>query len=158
SKIPTVSTIGTDPIRLGLAASDNRPGGNTTGVNLQTGLAEAKRIGLLHELVPQATTIGVLLNPDNPQSPQQMKDIEQASQAMKLTLRILRAGTEGEINTAFDTIVQQQISALAVVSDPFFTDRGKQMVALATRHAVPSIYPFRELAQAGGLASYGIRL
>ena len=112
SKIPTVSTIGTDPVRLGLAASDNRPGGNTTGVNLQTGLAEAKRIGLLRELVPQAATIGVLLNPDNPQLPQQMKEIEQASQAMKLTLRVLRATTEGEINTAFDTIVQQRISAL----------------------------------------------
>jgi len=158
SKIPTVSTIGTDPVRLGLAASDNRPGGNTTGVNLQTGLAEAKRIGLLHELVPQAATIGVLLNPDNPQSSQQMKDIEQASQAMKLTLRVLRAATEGEINTAFDTIVQQRISALVVASDPFFTDRGKQIVALAARHAVPAIYQFRELTQAGGLASYGIRL
>jgi putative ABC transport system substrate-binding protein len=94
SKIPTVSTIGTDPVRLGLAASDNRPGGNTTGVNLQTGLAEAKRIGLLRELVPQAATIGVLLNPDNSQSLEQMRDIEQASQAMKLTLRVLRATTD----------------------------------------------------------------
>jgi putative ABC transport system substrate-binding protein len=158
SKIPTVSTIGTDPVALGLAASDNRPGGNTTGVNLQTGLAEAKRIGLLRELVPQAATIGVLLNPDNPQSSQQMKDIEQASQAMKLALRVLRAGTEGEINNAFDTIVQQRISALVVGSDPFLTTRGKQIVALAARHAVPAIYQFRELTQAGGLASYGIRL
>jgi putative ABC transport system substrate-binding protein len=158
SKIPTVSTIGTDPVRLGLAASDNRPGGNTTGVNLQTGLAEAKRIGLLRELVPQAATIGVLLNPDNPQSSQQMKDIEQASQAMKLTLRVLRAGTEDEINTSFGTIVQQRISALVVGSDPFLTTRGKQIVALAALHTVPAIYQFRELAQAGGLASYGIRL
>ena len=158
SKIPTVSTIGTDPVRLGLAASDNRPGGNTTGVNLQTALAEAKRIGLLRELVPQAATIGVLLNPDNPQSLEQMSEIEQASQAMKLTLRVLRATTEDEINTAFDTIVQQQISALLVGSDPFFTDRGKQIVALAARHAVPAIYQFREFPQAGGLASYGIRL
>ena len=139
SKIPTVSTIGTDPVRLGLAESDNRPGGNTTGVNLQTGLAEAKRIGLLRELVPQAATIGVLLNPDNPQSFEQMRDIEQASQAMKLPLRVLRAATDGEINTAFDTIVQQRISALLVGSDPFFTDRGKQIVALAARHAVPHI-------------------
>jgi putative ABC transport system substrate-binding protein len=158
SKIPTVSTIGTDPVRLGLAASDNRPGGNTTGVNLQTALAEAKRIGLLRELVPQAATIGVLLNPENPQSLEQMSEIEQASQAMKLTLRVLRATTEDEINTAFDTIVQQQISALLVGSDPFFTDRGKQIVALAARHAVPAIYQFREFPQAGGLASYGIRL
>lgn len=158
SKIPTVSTIGTDPVRLGLAASDNRPGGNTTGVNIQTGLAEAKRIGLLRELVPQATTIGVLLNPSNQQLPEQTKDIEQASQAMKLPVRVLRAATEGEINTAFDTITQQRISALVVGSDPFFTDRGKQIVALAARHAVPAIYQFREFPQAGGLASYGIRL
>jgi putative ABC transport system substrate-binding protein len=158
SKIPTVSTVGTDPVRLGLAASDNRPGGNTTGVNIQTGLVEAKRIGLLRELVPQAATIGVLLNPDNPQSFEQMKDIEQASQAMTLTLRVLRATTEGEINTAFDTIVQQRISALLVGSDPFFTDRGKQIVELAARHGVPAIYQFREFPQAGGLASYGIRL
>jgi len=158
SKIPTVSTIGTDPVRLGLAASDNRPGGNTTGVNLQTGLAEAKRIGLLRELVPQAATIGVLLNPNNQQFPEQTKDIEHASQAMKLTLRVLRATTEAEINTAFDTIVQQRISALAVGADAFFSDHGKQIVALAARRAVPAIYQFREFAQAGGLASYGIRL
>ena len=104
SKIPTVSTIGTDPVRLGLAASDNRPGGNTTGVNIQTGLAEAKRIGLLRELVPQAATIGVLLNPSNQQLPEQTKDIEQASQAMKLPVRVLRAATEGEINTAFEPL------------------------------------------------------
>ena len=158
SKIPTVSTIGTDPVQLGLAASDNRPGGNTTGVNIQTGLAEAKRIGLLRELVPQAATIGVLLNPDNPQSLEQIREIEQTSQAMKLTLRVLRATTEGDINTAFDAIVQQRISALLVGSDPFFTERGKQIVALAARHAVPAIYQFREFPQAGGLASYGIRL
>jgi putative ABC transport system substrate-binding protein len=139
SKIPTVSTIGTDPVRLGLAASDNRPGGNTTGVNIQTGLAEAKRIGLLRELVPQAATIGVLLNPSNQQLPEQTKDIEQASQAMKLPVRVLRAATEGEINTAFDTITQQRISALVVGSDPFFTEHGKQIVALAARHAVPAI-------------------
>ena len=158
SKIPTVSTIGTDPVQLGLAASENRPGGNTTGVNLQTALAEAKRIGLLRELVPQAVTIGVLLNPDNPQSHEQMREIEQTSQAMKLTLPVLRATTEGDINTAFDTIVQQRISALLVGSDPFFTDRRKQIVALAARHAVPAIYQFREFPQGGGLASYGIRL
>ena len=87
-----------------------------------------------------------------------MKDIEQASQAMKLTLRVLRAGTEDEINTSFGTIVQQRISALVVGSDPFLTTRGKQIVALAALHTVPAIYQFRELAQAGGLASYGIRL
>jgi putative ABC transport system substrate-binding protein len=112
----------------------------------------------MRELVPQAATIGVLLNPSNQQLLEQTKDIEQASQAMKLPVRVLRAATEGEINTAFDTITQQRISALVVGSDPFFTDRGKQIVALAARHAVPAIYQFREFPQAGGLASYGIRL
>ena len=121
-------------------------------------MAEAKRIGLLRELVPQAATIGVLLNPSNQRLPEQMKDFEQASQAMKLPVRVLRATTEGEINSAFDTIVQQRISALLVGSDPFFTDRGKQIVELAERHAMPAIYQFREFPQAGGLASYGIRL
>jgi putative ABC transport system substrate-binding protein len=109
----------------------------------------------LRELVPQAATLGVLVNPDNPQLPQQMKDIEQASQAMKLPLRVLRATTEDEINAAFDTIAQQWIPGLVIASDPFFSDRGKQIVALAARHAVPAIYPFREDAESGGLMSYG---
>jgi len=112
-------------------------------------LAEAKRIGLLRELVPQAATIGVLLNPSNQQLPEQMKDFEQASQAMKLPVRVLRATTEGEINSAFDTIVQQRISALLVGSDPFFTDRGKQIVELAESScdagdlSIPRISPGR---------------
>jgi putative ABC transport system substrate-binding protein len=112
----------------------------------------------LRELVPHAATIGVLLNPDNPQSSQQTKDIEQASQAMKLPVRVLQAAAEAEIDIAFDTIMQERIPALLVASDPFFSERGKQIVALAARHAVPAMYQFREFPQAGGLASYGIRL
>jgi putative ABC transport system substrate-binding protein len=158
SAIPTVSIIGSDPVQLGLAASDNRPGGNTTGVNIQTGLAEGKRLGLLRELVPQAATIGALLNPGNPQTPAQLKDIEQAAQAMKLPLHVLHAANGRDIDAAFDTIAQQRISVLLVGSDPFFAAQGKQIVALAARHAIPAMYQFRELAQAGGLASYGIRL
>jgi putative tryptophan/tyrosine transport system substrate-binding protein len=158
SSIPTVSVIGADPVQLGLAVSDNRPGGNTTGVNLQTGLAEGKRIGLLRELVPQAATIGVLLNPGSPLASQQIKDIERTAQVMKLTLRVLGAGTEQEIDAAFHAIAQQRTPALLVGSDPFFTERSHQIVALAARHAVPAMYQFWEFAQAGGLASYGIRL
>jgi putative ABC transport system substrate-binding protein len=158
SAVPTVSIIGSDPVQLGLAASDNRPGGNTTGVNIQTGLAESKRLGLLRELVPQAATIGVLLNPGNPQTPVQLRDVEQAAKMMKLPLHVLQAGDERGIDAAFDTFAQQRISALLVGSDPFFTEQVKQIVALAARHAIPAMYQFRELAQAGGLASYGIRL
>ena len=95
STIPTVSIIGTDPVQFGLAASDSRPGGNITGVNIMTGLAESKRLGLLRELVPHAATIGVLLNPSNPEFPVQAKDIEQAAQVMKMPLHFLRAATEG---------------------------------------------------------------
>jgi putative ABC transport system substrate-binding protein len=158
STIPTVSIIGTDPVQFGLAASDSRPGGNTTGVNILTGLAESKRLGLLRELVPHAATIGVLLNPSNPEFPVQVKDIERAAQVMKMPLHFLRAATEGEIDAAFDTIMQQRMSALLIGSDPFFAAQGKQIAALAAHHAVPAMYQFRELAQAGGLASYGIRL
>jgi putative ABC transport system substrate-binding protein len=159
SSIPTVSLIGGDPIQLGLAASDNRPGGNTTGINLLTGLAETKRLGLLRELAPQAALIGVLINPSNVTlAPEQVKDVEQAAQAIKLPLHLLRAATESEIDAAFDVIAQQRISALLVASDPFFSAHAKQIVALAARHAVPTIYQFREWAEVGGLASYGIRL
>jgi len=158
STIPTVSTIGSDPVRLGLAASDSRPGGNTTGVNIVTGLAETKRLGLLRELAPRALVIGVLLNPDNPLAPVQVKDIEQAAQAMNLQLHMLRASTAREIDAAFDSVARQRISALLVASDPFFAEQADRIVALAVKHAVPAMYQFRAFAQAGGLASYGIRL
>jgi putative ABC transport system substrate-binding protein len=158
STIPTVSTVGSDPVRLGLAGSDSRPGGNTTGVNIVTGLAETKRLGLLRELAPEATSTGVLLNPHNPMARGQTKDLEQAAQAIKLPLHLLQAGAEREIDTAFDTIARQRISALLVGSDPFFSEHADRIIALAARHAVPTMYQFREFAQAGGLASYGIRL
>ena len=158
STIPTVSIIGSDPVRLGLASSDSRPGGHTTGVNIVTGLAETKRLGLLRELAPRALVIGVLLNPDNPLAPVQVKDIEQAAQAVNLQLHMLRAGTTREIDAAFDSIAEQRISALLVASDPFFAEQADRIVALAAKHAVPAMYQFRAFARAGGLASYGIRL
>ncbi len=158
TSIPTVSLIGSDPVQLGLAASDNRPGGNATGVNLLLSEMETKRLGLLRELAPQAASIGVLINPSNTIAPGQVKDVEQAAQAIKLPLHLLRAATEGEIDATFDVIARQRISALLVATDPFFSSRAKQIVALAARHAVPAIYQFREFAEVGGLASYGIRL
>jgi len=158
STIPTVTIIGSDPVGLGLAGSDSRPGGNITGVNIVTGLVESKRFGLLRELVPQATSIAVLLNPANAPAVEQRKDIEKAAQAIKLPLHVLEARTEREIDAAFDTIAQKRISGLLVGADPFLTEHAKRIIALAARHAVPVMYQFREIARAGGLASYGIRL
>ena len=119
STISKVTIIGSDPVVLGLAGSDSRPGGNTTGVNIMTGLAETKRLGLLRELVPKANSIGVLLNPGNPLALGQMKDIEKAAQAIKLPVQVLQARTEREIDASFDIIAQQRISALLVEADPF---------------------------------------
>jgi putative ABC transport system substrate-binding protein len=158
STIPTVTVIGSDPVLLGLAASDSRPGGNTTGVNIMTGLAETKRLGLLRELVPQATSIGVLLNPGNVLALGQTNDIERAAQAIKQPLHLLQARTERDIDVSFDTIAQQRIPALLVGADPFFTEHADRIMALAARHSVPVMSQFREFARAGALASYGIRL
>ena len=158
STISNVTIIGGDPVVLGLAASDSRPGGNTTGVNIMTGLAETKRLGLLRELVPKANSIGVLLNPSNPLALGQVNDIEKAAQTIKLPVLLLQARTEREIDASFDTIAQQRIPALLVGADPFFTEHADRFIALAARQSLPVMYQFREFARAGGLASYGIRL
>jgi putative ABC transport system substrate-binding protein len=156
STIPIVFTVGGDPVKQGLVASYNRPGGNATGVSLLTSPLEPKRLGLLRELVPQATTIGFLLNPNLPQSGSQLSDVQEAARAINLQIHILRAGTDREIDSAFETVAQQRIPALAVAADPFFDTRREKLVALAARHAVPTMYHFREFAVAGGLVSYGI--
>jgi putative tryptophan/tyrosine transport system substrate-binding protein len=156
STIPIVFAIGGDPIKQGLVASYNRPGGNATGVSLLTSPVEPKRIGMLHELVPQATTIGFLLNPNLPQSPSQIADVQEAARTLNLQVHILPASTDQEIESAFDSVARQRIQALAVGADPFFDTRREKLVALAARHAVPAMYHFREFAATGGLVSYGI--
>ena len=153
--IPIVFTSGADPVKIGLVASLNRPGGNVTGIAwLSLGL-EAKRLGLLHELVPKATPIGVLLNPNFPPAAGQLRDIQEAGRALGLALDVLHAGTDREIDSAFESIAQRRISALLVGSDPFFDQRPAQIAALAARHAVAVMYGGRESAVAGGLMSYG---
>jgi putative ABC transport system substrate-binding protein len=153
--IPIVFTSGADPVKEGLVASLNRPGGNVTGIAwLALGL-EAKRLGLLHELVPQATPLGVLLNPNFPPAAGQLRDIQAAAQAIGLPLQVLWAGTDREIDTAFESVAQHRIPALLVASDPFFNQRPDKLTALAARHAVPAIYDIRDYAVAGGLMSYG---
>ena len=156
--IPIVFEIGTDPIKLGLVTSYNRPGGNATGINILTSALEAKRLGLLRELVPQAAALGVLLNPNWPAAAGQLSDVEEAARAIGVQTHVLRASTDGEIDTAFVSVAQHRIPALAVASDPFFTSRRDKLAALAARHAVPAMYPFRDYAVAGGLMSYGIDL
>jgi putative ABC transport system substrate-binding protein len=156
SAIPIVFAIGGDPVKLGLAASYNRPGGNATGINILSTSLEPKRLGLLHEMVPKAATIGVLINPNNPPYESQLREVQEAARALGVQVHVLRANTDREIEAAFETVAQQRIAALAVAGAPFFDTRRDKLVALAARHAVPTMYHFREYAIAGGLMSYGV--
>jgi putative tryptophan/tyrosine transport system substrate-binding protein len=154
--IPIVSTFSGDPVEGGLVASLNRPGGNVTGVTLLTAMLEPKRLGLLRDAFPQATAIGVLLNPNFPPAESQLRGIQSAARIMNLSVHVLRASTDREIDQAFETIVAEHVQALAVAADPFFDTRREKLVALAARHSVPTMYHFREFVAAGGLLSYGI--
>ena len=156
--IPVVFVCDDDPVKVGLVTSISRPGGNVTGIHqLTTGL-EAKRLGLLHELAPNVTTMAVLVNPDYPDAGIQIKEVEEAARTLGLRLHILKARIESDFDAAFATIVQQRAGALLVASDPFLFSRRELLVALAARHAVPAIYQFRQNAAAGGLMSYGTRI
>ena len=153
--IPIVFVNGVDPVKLGLVASLNRPGGNATGFYLFTTTLEPKKLELLHELVPKASVIGVLVNPTNPNAETVSKDLHAAARALGLELHVVNASTEHDIDIAYATIVQRRAGALLVGNDPFFTDRRDQLVALAARHALPALYSLRESVAAGGLVSYG---
>jgi len=156
--IPIVVLIGGDPVELGLAASLSRPGGNVTGVAQLVIAAEQKRLELLHELMPAAKTIAYLVNPAGPNAEKQTRDAVSEEQALGVKLSILRASSDRDFAAAFATIVQDRIGALVVGADPFFFMQRDQLVALSIRHAVPTMYFFREFAAAGGLISYGTRL
>jgi putative ABC transport system substrate-binding protein len=156
--IPIVFANGSDPVKFGLVASLNRPGSNITGVSFFTADLEAKRFGLLHELVPTAGTLAFLVNPTNPNAETQIKDMQDAAAALGLQIQVLRASSERELETAFELLGQGRVAALQVGSDPFFFVSRQNLVALAARHAVPAIYEWREFVQEGGLASYGTSL
>ena len=158
STIPIVFAVGTDPVGDGLVASLARPGGNLTGVTFMMTKLNPKRLELLSELVLQADMIALLVNPSNESAEPQMRDVQEAARAKGVQLRILKAGTEGEIDAAFATFVQLHASALLVGADPFFFSRRENLVALAARFAVPAIYENREYVAAGGLISYGTSL
>ena len=154
STIPIVFTSG-DPVGSGLVASLARPGGNLTGVSILTVEMMPKRLELLSELVPQASMIALLVNPNNPTTEGVIRDVQDAARAKGVQLCILTASTEGEIDGVFATLVQLGAGALVVGPDPLFNSHREQLVALAARHAVPVIYPWRELAAVGGLITYG---
>jgi putative ABC transport system substrate-binding protein len=156
--IPIVFGIGGDPVALGFVASLNRPGGNITGIYFFTQGLEAKRLGLLHEMVPKITTVAVLVNSNYSPAERQLKDVQQAATGLGLQLVASRANTPSEIVSAFVELTRQGAGALLVPASPFFNSRREQLVVLAARHGVPAIYEWREFAAAGGLMSYGTSL
>jgi putative ABC transport system substrate-binding protein len=156
SAIPIVFGVGEDPVKLGLVASLARPGGNATGINFFLAEVAAKRMGLLHELVPKAVRVAVLVNPTNaPTAESTLRDIPEAARAFGLQIQALNATTSREIEAAFAAIVRDRAEALFVAPDGFFVSRSVQFATLATRHGIPTAHPVREAVEAGGLMSYG---
>ena len=155
TSIPIVFLVGADPVQLGLVASLNRPGGNLTGFNAYSGEFGAKALALLHELVPSAATIGLLENPNNPISELTTRDVLAAAPVIGLKVQILKAGTDRDLDAAFASLVQTRTGAVFVSTDLFFNNRIEQIIALAARYAIPTMYTLREFVVAGGLISYG---
>jgi putative ABC transport system substrate-binding protein len=158
STIPIVFHLGADPVDLGLVASLNRPGGNITGVTLMTNSLEPKRLELLHKMVPGAKSIGVLVNPANQQNAFQVRQLQELARAAQLNLVTVNASTARQLETGFGGMVENQIDALTVLSDVFFTSNSFQIAALSERYRIPAIAHSREFALSGGLMSYGTNL
>ena len=154
--VPIVFGVGEDPVKLGLVASLARPGGNATGINFFGHEVATKRLGLLHELVPKAVRIAVLVNPANaPSAEAALRAIPDAARAIGLQTQFLKASTSEEIEAAFATLLRDRADALFVAGDGFFVSRRVQLATLTARHAIPAIYSVREYVEAGGLMSYG---
>ncbi len=157
TSIPIVFAHGSDPVEFGLVASLSRPGGNVTGISHLSAGLEAKRLGLLHEIVPEATSIAVLVNPAAANAPKQAEEISQAARALGLSLRFIQARTPSELSAAFPKAVEAS-TALLVIGDPLFFNIREHLIELAARHRLPTIYDFRAYPEAGGFASYGTDL
>jgi putative ABC transport system substrate-binding protein len=154
--IPIVFMLGVDPVKVGFAASLNRPGGNLTGVSNLNAEVGPKRLELLHELIPTADIIALLVNPTNPPLAETLsRDLQAAARALGLQLHVLHASTEGDFDAAFATLARLGAGALVIADDPFLVSRSEQLATLTIRHAVPAITSNREFAEAGGLMSYG---
>jgi putative ABC transport system substrate-binding protein len=158
SELPIVFITGRDPVELGFVASLNRPRGNLTGVSLLNDELVPKRLELLRELVPRATTIAILVNPDNRNHSSYVVALDSVARAGGQKVLVLGARIDSDFEPAFATLVQRRADALVVAADPFFDSRREQIVSLATRYAVPTIFQWREFVQAGGLISYGTSL
>jgi putative ABC transport system substrate-binding protein len=152
--IPIVFGVGDDPVKLGLVTSLAQPGSNLTGINFFANELSAKRLALLHELVPKAVRIAVLVNPANPASESTLRDILEAARAIGLQIQVLKASTRSEIEAAFATLVRDRAEALYVAGDVFFTSRRVQLATLAATNRIPASYPSREAVEAGGLMGY----
>jgi putative tryptophan/tyrosine transport system substrate-binding protein len=153
--IPIIFNTGADPVKTGLVPSLNRPGGNITGVSVLLEELGPKTLGLLHELVPKAKNIGLLVNPTNPEAERELATMQEAAQSLALQFQVIRTSTADEIDDAFPILVERGVGALIVIADPFFGMRSAQLVELAARYRVPAAYYRREFAEAGGLMSYG---
>jgi putative tryptophan/tyrosine transport system substrate-binding protein len=153
--IPIVFSVAVNPVDVGLVASLNRPGGNLTGVTTLGAEIGPKRLELLHEMIPTATIVGVLVNPTNSLAEALSRELQAAARILGLQLHILHATTERDFDTAFATLVQLRASGFVITPDAFFNGRTEQLGALALRHAVPTVFQYREFAAAGGLMSYG---
>src|SRR5215468_1125164 len=158
STIPIVFNIASDPIKLGLVASLNHPGGNATGVHLFSVAVEPKKLELLHELVPKAEIIGVFVNPRNANAETIIGEVETAARALQLQINVVKVSAADEFGAAFASLARQADGALLVAADPFFNTQREALVALAAQYSIPAIYEFREFAAAGGLMSYGTNL
>jgi len=156
--IPIVFGSGTDPVKLGLVASLNRPGGNVTGVSFFANDLEAKRLGLLHELVPKAAVVAALANPNFPDTADRLRELQEAAPTLGKKIQVVHAGSASEIDAAFASFAQRRPDALIVVTDPLMTARRYQIAALAMRDALPAIYAAREHVLVGGLMSYSTDL
>jgi putative ABC transport system substrate-binding protein len=156
STIPIAFVAGFDPVEVGLVASMSRPGGNITGVSILDVELGPKRLQLLHELIPTATIIAVLVNPNDPaRAETTSKELQTAAETLGLQLHVLHASNDGDFDTAFASLVEMRAGGLVIGGEPFFNSRSEQLAALTIRHAVPTIYQLRSFAAAGGLASYG---
>ncbi len=154
SSIPIVVIFGSDPVQLGLVSSLNRPGGNVTGVSFLTTLLVKKRVDLLHQLVPSAVTIGYIATP-SPLAEQMLQDVTAAAHVLGLEVIVVNITSEREFENAFTTLLDRKVSALMIASEPLLTSGRDILVALAARYRIPTLYPVREFALAGGLISYG---
>jgi len=152
---PIVFNMAADPIRLGIVSSLNRPGGNITGITLLAGPMPAKQFGLLHDLLPAAKTMAMLVNPNNRNAERDAATVEEAARAVGVRVLVTRAVAEADFDKVFATLVQEQAGALLVNSDIFFTSQRDRLIALTARHAIPAIFTWREFPVAGALMSYG---